>query len=459
MLIYLCPTDKKYACSWEGKSEDILHHFEEEHDDLLHFSDTFFIDLAILSENRLLFVEDEIYLAQTKIFDNIMEIKLRYLGPEAISKKITYHVLLKVNYDLCHPGYISVNNNGSITVDLAILEKDIGTITAVECTFNINKDIDDETDDVFVSQVESNERIIEQGEYEDVGLTEENYNMTGFEHLPLSNSGSQSSVGGKWYKNGSKNPDVSLSRSKTISVDDIKRRHIQRAKSTLSLGAISEIDTDSSPNCTECFVPLIPPIFLCRNGHNFCQKCQPGLCPICSEKVTYHRNIRLEENFGKFLLPCKYKKYGCPQKLLNDDLYDHEAYCTFCDYQCPIESCHFEGQFKHMWNHLKVIHGTKKILESFIVTFKNIPEAFLVNEERGIFYCYVTFIDDYVQWKAIFCGPKERRFFCELKFKEGQLKQPVLLNRSENVYFIALSLQDLKRMKVKAKNAILTITS
>ncbi|KAJ8978202.1 hypothetical protein NQ317_013148 [Molorchus minor] len=55
MVIYLCPTDRKYACSWEGHSSDILDHFEKEHDDLLFFINSAVIDLKTSSENMLFF--------------------------------------------------------------------------------------------------------------------------------------------------------------------------------------------------------------------------------------------------------------------------------------------------------------------------------------------------------------------------------------------------------------------
>lgn len=444
MLIYLCPADKKYACSWAGQSEDILRHFEEEHDELLHFNDTFNIDLSILSENRLFLIDEEIYLAQITIYENNLEIKLRYLGPHKIAAKITYNILLKVNYVLCNPSYILVTKSGSISVNLNKIAEKIIDIT---CTLNINKDLPEEIyeEDVFTPE-----------DYAETANRVRKVINTKKSSTRMSLSNRKHSLEETSYATVTKTTEVSLTRSKTTSLEEIKRRHLKRAQSTLSLGAITEDINDY--NCTECGVNLTTPIFVCLSGHNFCPNCQNLLCKICSKEVTSERNPVLEKKFQNYLEPCRYKNNGCPEKLVYNELTDHIKSCTFCDYQCPIEGCNFKGQYKHVYSHLKTIHGATKMLESFIVVFQNIPEAFLVNEEKGIFHCRVQYFEDFVRWEAKFCGPKEKRFFCELKFKEGKLKQPVLLNKKENVYSIEMSLQEMKRMKIKPKNAVLTIT-
>ncbi|XP_028128533.1 uncharacterized protein LOC114324850 [Diabrotica virgifera virgifera] len=428
MLIYLCPADKKYSCPWEGRSEEILHHFEENHEDLLHFHNNFDIDLHEPSENHLLFVEEEIYLAQTVLEERRrLEVRLRFLGPAQIAKAINYNILVRVNYELCHPKYIAVKPDGTIVVNIEQIEKDLGEVNFLDCTFIINKNLLEDIIEVVPLNQQVEEENTNEDEFDNIFEEVETMENT----LPYMPNRKYS------YNEYHPKKGVSLSRAQTITLSDLKNRTFKRAKSTLSLGAISEIDGDTYTTCPQCGNSIRPPIFLCDCGY---------------------RNSSLEENFGRFLLHCKYKKYGCPQKLLSTELKDHEINCTFCDYQCPIEGCAFEGQFKHICKHFKLIHGTKKILESFIVTFHTIPEAFLVNEEKGVFYTYVKYFDDRVTWEAKFCGPKEKGFFCELKFKERKLKHPVLLNRNESVYSITMTLQELKKDKLKAKNAILTIT-
>lgn len=443
MVIYLCPVDRKYACSWEGHSSDILDHFEKEHDDLLFFTNTIKIDLKTSSENRLFFIDDEIYLGQTKICDNILVIYLRYLGPEKLAAKISYTINLRFGDQLISPEFVSVSEQGSLEVKLESLEEVYSDLEHLQCTFNITKGFGSNSSDdgVFLED-------------------DLHHDALDFLRMPIPRKRSLDEGKRKSFvSQGSESEvsEVSLMRSKTINYEEIKRRNIlKRASSNLSLGAIQE--TDSDLNCASCGVILIPPIFLCPCGHSFCLKCKSGVCKLCEEYVTDERNVELEGKYNKYLHPCKYKKIGCPQKLVYTDLHDHEAYCAFCEYKCPMDECSAVGQFKNMSKHLKLIHGSTKILEAFIMVFQNTSEAFLINEEKGIFYCYVKYFPDNVLWEAVFCGPKERRFFCELKFKEGKLKKPLLLRKIENTYSVRMSFQELKRLKLKSKNAILTIT-
>ncbi|KAJ8915208.1 hypothetical protein NQ315_015431 [Exocentrus adspersus] len=444
MVIYLCPADRKYVCSWEGHSSDILDHFEKEHDDLLFYTNTVEIDLKTSSENRLFFIDEEIYLGQTKIQDNVLGIYLRYLGPEKLATKITYTINLRSGNDLISPEHVSVSEKGCLEVKLKSLEELYSEVERLQCTFNITKGFGSNSSDdgVFLED----DLLHQEGLY--------------FPHMPLLRK--RSFDDGKYRSSISQSSEndvqeSSLTRSKTINYEEIKRRNIiKRAGSTISLGAIQE--TDSGLNCTNCGVILVPPIFLCPCGHNFCLKCKGGICQLCSEEITDERNAELEEKYNKYLHPCRYKKMGCPQKLVYSELQGHEVSCAFCEYKCPMDECSFVAQFKGMSKHLKLIHGSTKILEAFIMFFQNTSEAFLVNEERGIFYCYVKYFPDSVMWEAKFCGPKERRFFCELKFKEGKLKKPLLLRKIENTYSVRMSFQELKRLKLKSKNAILTIT-
>uniref|UniRef100_V5G1K5 Uncharacterized protein n=1 Tax=Anoplophora glabripennis TaxID=217634 RepID=V5G1K5_ANOGL len=139
MVIYLCPVDRKYACSWEGNSSDILDHFEKEHDDLLFFTNTIKIDLKTPSENRLFFIDDEIYLGQTKIYDNVLVIYLRYLGPEKLAAKISYTVNLRSGDQLVSQEYVSVSEQGSLEIKLESLEEVYNEVEHLHCTFNITK--------------------------------------------------------------------------------------------------------------------------------------------------------------------------------------------------------------------------------------------------------------------------------------------------------------------------------
>lgn len=495
MKIYLCPSDKKYHCSWEGQAEDILDHFEKEHDDLIHYNETFQIDLETTSENRLFLLEEEIYLTQIFSDQSQVIMKLRYLGPERLAKKIDYNLIIRNSNQrwksdcvkITPEGFFQVNLDGfkeydtelksltcSLHVNKAFMDdsslesvsiEETATINPTQATdinyetLTIGNDEDDTTQSTKIDaeDIERKKIIIEDREetHNNVHIVSVENSVTKTERKADNISISDFRMENENIK--SENLETSyLSRSKSTAFEDM-RRIWYRTKSTVSLSSIKEID--SPIICTNCSNCLKVPIYICPNNHHFCEKCQAGVCGICEMKITFIRDADLEKVINKVSIePCQYQKYGCPEKLISNDLHQHEVNCLFCLYKCPMAECSFEGQFKGLCKHLKLIHASTKLLSSFILSFNNYPEAFLANEERGIFYCYVRYGSEEVEWSAKFCGPKERNFFCELKFKDGKLKQPLLLQKTDNVYSIKRSLIDLKRMKIKPKNAVLTIT-
>lgn len=508
MAIYLCPTDKKYHCSWEGHPEDILHHFEKEHDDLLHYNDTFNIDIAIPSENRLFFIGGEIYLTQILTNNQNLIFKLRYLGPEKLARKITYNLSFRISNYVCQSEYLKTTPQGFFEIDLAGLKNTYADLENLTCSLNITKEFvdDDSVESVFFEDTSTVTDKIEQVSYtdsilqQDIGIIRENETVPETVQQEVVDEVEQKQPEnvekidetndmviekdsnelnviqntdtidvkeeampeiGVMFRNSVRHtsdpPEVSpLQRSKSTAFEDM-RRSWYRAKSTLSLCSIQEMD--SAVICTNCGDILKIPVYICPTGHHFCESCQPGTCHLCELKITFVRDAELEKIINKFSLSsCQYHKYGCPEKLLHTDLHQHEVNCAFCTYNCPMGECFFEGQYKGLVKHLKLIHSSTKLLSSFILAFNNYAEAFLANEEKGIFYCYATYSSQDVTWVAKFCGPKGRNFFCELKFKDGKVKEPVLLKKKDGVYSVTKSLNELKRMKLKAKNAVLTIT-
>lgn len=482
MLIYLCPSDKKYHCSWEGHAEDILDHFEKEHDDLLHYGETFDIDLETPRENRLFLIDEEIYLTQVFVNKKKIIFKLRYLGLKQLAKKITYNIIVRIGDVDCDAELIKTTAEGFLEVDLATIKNNNSELQQLGCILNVLKGFSD-NDDCSIQSVLSERRNSLPSDSVKLEESVEEHEMHVLDDIGEENEivskeviNDKESVVEKKDKNIDKDvqqvvqeneektkaikpnvPEVSsLHRSKTSASDESKRRW-NRANSTMSLGSIQEID--NSIICNNCNNCLKTPIYICPTGHHFCEQCQTGDCNICKMKITFVRDADLEKFINKFSLsPCQFQKYGCPERLLNDDLHQHEANCSFCLYKCPISECLFEGQYKGLCKHLKLIHSSTKLLSSFILSFNNYPEAFLANEEKGIFYCYVIHGIEDVVWVAKYCGSKDRNFFCELKFKDGKMKEPVLLKKDGNVFRIRKTVSDLKRLKVKPKNAVLTIT-
>ncbi|XP_060524233.1 uncharacterized protein LOC132700736 [Cylas formicarius] len=459
--IYLCPTDKKYACSWEGAAEDILEHFTEEHEELLSFSNVVPVDLRVSSENKLVFFDEEIYLHQAKTDGDHLYVFLRYLGPETIASKITFDLELEHEGRRLDKKWITVRC-GYFAVSLESVRLFADT-NSLNCVLSVSGDFRIASgEEEYPSEEVSNdstdgERGLHNGvAFYDPSPTDSGISMADSLNHPLKR---QASLDDIKTRSGEKACD--LTRSKTFNFEEIRRKTpARRHPSTASLESIKEDERNPELLCTNCESVMNPPIFLCISGHNFCTSCglAKRVCVVCDERITEERNLDLEEKSINHTYACRNRKLGCSKKLPYLEMRKHEVNCKYCLYKCPVEECGYTAQFKNMHHHLKLIHSSTKLLDTFIVGFQKHSEAFLASEDKGFFYCRVSVANDTVVWEAKFCGPKEREFFCELKFKERGLKTPQLLRNVGDAYRIEIPSQELKRMRVKPKNAFLTIT-
>ncbi|XP_050305867.1 uncharacterized protein LOC126743003 isoform X2 [Anthonomus grandis grandis] len=497
--IYLCPADKKYKCKWKGSSDDVFDHFSRMHEDLLHFNESIDISLDAATENHLLLLNAEIYLLQLKVTNEFLNIYLRFLGPARIASTLTYDVHIgrdnvfiakeiieitdgafRVPLESLYEKFKDISNDSnSICCKLMLNEKPI-----IECFDNIftdnkasnnwsnaneskkdiqclrNSNIDklkinlDNTLDLSkdVNDLSPNLQDLFDSSYEE--------NLT-FELCDKKTTLDESDCvfdSETEYK--SKNIRSVLTRSLTFTPEDMKRNIVKRQASMRSLTSIAENDLDDELKCSNCNGHLAAPIFYCIDEHNICVTCYQSkqVCTLCEKEITSNRNLELEKKSVNFIYTCVNRKSGCPKKLSYADILDHEINCTFCVYFCPMEECSFKGSFKYMVGHLSLIHSSVKLFQSFIAVFQKYQEIFLVNETMGIFYCSWTLLDNSVIWKAKFCGPKARKFFCELKFKGKNFKEPLLLIKQNDVYIKEMSLAELKEYKIKPKHSILTVT-
>lgn len=447
MLVYLCPADRKYQCSWEGHCEDIIAHFENEHDHLLHYTENFDIDLETPSENRIFLIEEEVYLTQIAIKDAKLILKLRYLGPLEYAKRITYNIKLLAQDKVCQADLVKVTPEGFLEVDLKEINSIYNGVQVMVCSLKISKCFQSDTFEKVKPSSEVISHKNKQIEKTNAKQREDDSVFTTVETDLADNINPEEMLVVR-------NKLDRLGRSHSAATEYQNRRYL-RAKSTLSLDAVPEIDKF----CVGCRVFLNSSIYWCPNGHHFCEKCQRNICCVCHETVSSINDDQLQNIPKKYtLMQCQFLKYGCPEKIFSHELRQHEIYCLFCVYSCPIDGCHFQSAFKGLCSHLKLIHSSTKLLSGLILSFSKHKEAFLANEERGIFYVQAKYEGDIASWTVQFCGPKERNFFCELKFKDAKLKQPLLLKKIESTYKLQKSISQLKDNKIKAKNAILTIS-
>lgn len=458
-VVYICPTDNRLQCSWRGSAEDIMDHFIQEHEDLLVHSSEVDIDLTVVSENRLLFLNEEIYLIQSKIENDSLKIGLRYLGPQMIAKSIFYDIVVKVDEQSYFPNYFG--NGPSIfevidgfwIINLAYLRILHDNLDSIQCNFSIstkpeNFSVDFEEIDVpdvsnhSVNQEEAvssdDSTVIQDDEIDEI-LNEDSEprlrENKSFEEDALDNISALN-----------------------FNMLESSSRYCRRYSSFM--GIPEELFTEkvkTNLSCSNCFINMLPPIYLCVNDHNICAECRYESCKICYGIVTENRNKDLEEYSRKCLHLCRYHQEGCMESFMYNEIRNHEIKCSYCVYRC-MQDCSFKGKFLEFHSHFKVTHPSCKIIYKTPADFPRNSEFFICDNRLGIFHCTAIFSKNNVRWIVIFLGPKDRNFSCELTFKGVRMQNVLFLKRLEDQYSLALSKEDMKKMKVKDKNAVLTIT-
>lgn len=446
-VIYLCPADKRLLCSWEGNANDIEQHFEKEHSGLLFRTNTVNIDLNILRENRVVFLDQETYLLQSYTENHKLFLKLRYLGAASKASNKLYDITITVNNTLYQfeegrKVQVVTPKTDGWEVNLQYLTIH-GQIQSLTCTLHV-QDVSRKEPDLKI-----NNRMVEKHACDAI---EDSY----LDAISLLESKLAE------LKKDKNNTDDFMDKISHLNLSILEEpfpRSRQFSVDETPGDFLPEISEEMYMACSSCSIDMLPPIYLCVNGHNICSSCRRYKCKECNGVVTPCRNTDLENSSRIHKHPCRYKADGCPEKLFYNEVRGHEARCQYCKYKCQSESCLFEGRFKQLTNHLNVLHASYKISSSLSNEFPKNTEFYISHRSKGVFYCKSTQNGDLITWKAIFCGPKERMFFCELYFKGSKSTEPHFLKRHDNVYEITKSITDLKKIKAKEKNAVLTITS
>ncbi|KAK9880321.1 hypothetical protein WA026_010201 [Henosepilachna vigintioctopunctata] len=460
--VFTCPTVRSLQCSWEGASEDILEHFIMEHEDLLLHSSEVDIDLTITSENRLLFLDGEIYLIQLIIDGNSLNIGLRYLGPKRLANNISYDIILRVEEQLYFHNYFENNSslfkilNGFWTVDLNMLKLIHDNLNIIQCNFSISKNFT-ETD-------------VDDNEYASPATSDNNQGDNN--QIPYDNNNDDSSDSGTVIDDGEiddiLNEDVQLRQEQSDALDNMSvlnfsllenSRYSRRYSSFVGIpqGLFDEKET-ANLTCSNCYKDMLPPIYICVNNHNICADHKDESCKICNGDITENRNKDLEDYSRKCLHLCQYHIEGCLESFMYNEIRNHEMKCMYCIYKC-INNCVFKGKFSEFHSHFRVNHPSYKIVYSTPVNFPRNSEFVVFNNKLGIFHCSSSINKNSVTWIVISLGPSDRNFLCEITFKETKARNISILRKQKEQYSVAHTKEDLKKMRVKDKNAVLTISS
>jgi E3 ubiquitin-protein ligase SIAH1 len=123
----------------------------------------------------------------------------------------------------------------------------------------------------------------------------------------------------------------------------------------ISEGVLTELE------CPVCMEYMLPPIELCKNGHNICSNCRLKLqeCPTCRNRFVNIRNLALENLTKRVKYPCTNRKFGCKEEHSVDFIKTHQELCPYTPYVCPFikdKKCAWADLQSKMKRHLLECH-------------------------------------------------------------------------------------------------------
>jgi len=157
--------------------------------------------------------------------------------------------------------------------------------------------------------------------------------------------------------------------------------------------------------CPVCRDYMVPPILMCKNGHNVCSKCRGRirLCPTCRDNFIVTRNVALENIVRQQEFPCGNKERGCTALFSIENIAEHNDVCGYAKTKCPlrlINCCSWEGHKNNFKEHVQEVHGEYivynptfhcQVLSRNVMFVSHFGELFTYHKRRkdGIYYCPV----------------------------------------------------------------------
>ncbi|XP_056649023.1 uncharacterized protein LOC130453351 [Diorhabda sublineata] len=115
----------------------------------------------------------------------------------------------------------------------------------------------------------------------------------------------------------------------------------------------------SELECPVCNEFMIPPIYICVNGHSLCNECLEKVqcCPNCRSSLENKtRNFTVEKLTTKVHYPCKNREIGCGISTTSDKIREHERVCDLTDTTCILK-CGTKLTRLAIYNHLNEVHA------------------------------------------------------------------------------------------------------
>ncbi|KAL6848266.1 hypothetical protein ACP4OV_022394 [Aristida adscensionis] len=118
------------------------------------------------------------------------------------------------------------------------------------------------------------------------------------------------------------------------------------------------IDDPDVLECQICAMPYEAEVYMCKNGHGACASCcirSGRKCGSCAEPIGDMRNRHLEAVLAAMVTPCKYRRYGCGERVRYTDKRRHEEACLRAPFHCPFAGCTYRSP--RLYGHVQDGHA------------------------------------------------------------------------------------------------------
>jgi E3 ubiquitin-protein ligase SIAH1 len=161
----------------------------------------------------------------------------------------------------------------------------------------------------------------------------------------------------------------------------------------------------SDLKCPVCMQYMVPPIRLCKNGHNTCSKCRERVtcCPTCRAKFLETRNVALENMARRLKYPCANRQRGCLDRFSIEHIAEHQAVCVYGKIECPfhlLKMCSWNGLKNDLTEHAKEAHpkyvweGSSFNIIIQYLTFTSLSVSMVILSYFGELFTYYRKIKD-----------------------------------------------------------------
>jgi len=138
----------------------------------------------------------------------------------------------------------------------------------------------------------------------------------------------------------------------------------------------------SDLECPVCMDYMVPPIKLCKNGHNICSRCIQSVecCPTCGAGFLVTRNVALENIVRSQKYPCVNWQSGCYDLQSIEHIAEHIAVCAYGNIKCPMyldKTCSWNGLKNNLKEHAKAAHP-KYFLEASTFHFASYRQCLAI---------------------------------------------------------------------------------